>query len=311
MKSIKDTDKNIKMYGYYKKSIENSKKNSRIFGLFIKSIKGAEEICRILGDFMKSKHYIKVFLVFVLFSGLLLFCFQNFAAGQTPTPSAAPATSTNTSKKSTPAPGSYADPLVSKSYVESQLNKLKDQINTKLNSEDSEAQNKIAALESEVKKIGPIQQSINKLSEISGQLKLSQEQTLLSNKSLSLRLDNTIKKLEELTSRFDMLYTDYDKKLKALKEGTSSGNLFVRIAISPKKTVVLQQGTEIILLSGNAKVQSGKTGGLINLAGTGKEIANGAPVTPNQMFLSAASDGRGIHTATSCVFMIRGYYTIK
>ncbi|MCL2603373.1 MAG: hypothetical protein FWD90_02720 [Defluviitaleaceae bacterium] len=82
--------------------------------------------------------------------------------------------------------------------------------------------------------------------------------------------------------------------------------------VTPQRnqTLVIENGTEVILRGGSAVVVAGPNG-LVNVT-TGGDILNGQNVGLNNLLIAPRSDGRGLRfTSNSSWVMVRGAYTLE
>ncbi|MCL2501347.1 MAG: hypothetical protein FWE90_13580 [Defluviitaleaceae bacterium] len=82
--------------------------------------------------------------------------------------------------------------------------------------------------------------------------------------------------------------------------------------INPQRnqTLIIENGTEVILRSGSAVVVAGPNG-LVNMT-TGGDILDGQNVGLNNLLIAPRTDGRGIRiTSNSAWVMVRGAYTLE
>jgi hypothetical protein len=75
------------------------------------------------------------------------------------------------------------------------------------------------------------------------------------------------------------------------------------------QTLIIENGTEIILRSGAAVVVAGPNG--LTDATAGADILNGETVRRNHMIIAPATDGRGIRFTADSWIMVRGAYTLN
>lgn len=80
--------------------------------------------------------------------------------------------------------------------------------------------------------------------------------------------------------------------------------------VAANKSVILGAGAEIILRMGNCSVIASEKGGLSDVT-MGFDLESGVLVQGNHLLIAPLGDGRGVFTATDCIFMIKGEYEIK
>ena len=84
---------------------------------------------------------------------------------------------------------------------------------------------------------------------------------------------------------------------------------FAPLELKEGQSLVGQEGTEIILRSGEATAIGGVENGIADLTG-GADLLSGATINMNHLLLIPRSDGRGITANTDIWVMIKGGYSI-
>lgn len=75
--------------------------------------------------------------------------------------------------------------------------------------------------------------------------------------------------------------------------------------LAPGEKLTLDLGNEAVLRSGKAMIVGTKSGGLADLT-VGQDLPGSVLVPANHYLVSAASDGRGVKSVGSSVFLTRG-----
>lgn len=77
------------------------------------------------------------------------------------------------------------------------------------------------------------------------------------------------------------------------------------------QTILLSEGTEVILRSGSATAINGSSGDRLLDATAGREIQAGASIDAQHIVISSRTDGRGLNMKSDSFLIIKGAYTIK
>lgn len=85
---------------------------------------------------------------------------------------------------------------------------------------------------------------------------------------------------------------------------------FQVVEVPAGKNVIGDAGTEMILRMGTCSVVGTQKGGVSDVT-MGFDLADGVVVQGNHLLIVPLSDGRGVHTGTNCILMIKGGYQIK
>ena len=98
-----------------------------------------------------------------------------------------------------------------------------------------------------------------------------------------------------------------DAQIAAVK---SSNGSFAVVQMKAGQKIVGQEGTEIIVRSGEATAIDNGENGISDLT-DGKDLRTGQTAPLNHLLLVPREDGRGILAGTDGYLMIRGGYTVK
>lgn len=112
-------------------------------------------------------------------------------------------------------------------------------------------------------------------------------------------------------SESDPLVTkSYVDNLIAQIKGTGgASDSYEAILITAGQKLIGNEGTEIILRSGEATAIDNGANGVSDIT-AGKDLMTGNWVNPNHLLLVPRSDGRGIAASTDIWVMVRGSYNI-
>jgi len=174
-------------------------------------------------------------------------------------------------------PGSEFDPLVTKSYVDEQIQKLSEKIGSGVTTGGSSSSSKSGSVDEQV--INNLRTDVRDLTNL---------------------IIDAYTKLQSLEKQ----NLELIQKIQVLESG------FVVVEASKGQAVMLGAGSEAIVRSGETTAMSGEYGGLADVT-SGKDLKTG-DVIPNQhLLISARNDGRGIKVVSDVSYMlIRGSYTI-
>jgi Asp-tRNA(Asn)/Glu-tRNA(Gln) amidotransferase C subunit len=177
---------------------------------------------------------------------------------------------------STGSPGSISDPAITKSYLDSQTDLLKKEI--------QDIKKQLEAIEK--------QQNLQQLEELK-----NMEQEISS-------LKNQVKELLDLKGKVDNL------------EKLNPANFmptFEVIELKDGDRIIAGASTEIILRSGRARAISSVAGGLINVTSESQgNLVSPSDVPLNHLLIIPRADGRGIRiTSENAWVMIKGNYEIR
>lgn len=176
-------------------------------------------------------------------------------------------------------PGSEFDPLVTKSYVDEQIQILTQKIGSgTVTGNPSGGTPSVGTVD---------QQVINNLrTDISDLINL---------------VIQAVTRIQDLEKQNLELIT----KVEELQKG------FVVVEVSKDQKVLLGSGSEVLVRSGQTKAIQGELGGLAD-ATAAADLSGGAPITNQHLLISSREDGRGIQVTSDKAFMlIRGKYTVE
>ncbi|HEY8421597.1 MAG TPA: hypothetical protein VIL05_07655 [Thermoclostridium sp.] len=174
-------------------------------------------------------------------------------------------------------PGSEFDPLVTKSYVDEQIQKLSEKIGSGKSTGGSSSS-----------KTGSVDEQV------------------ISNLRTDVRdLTNLIIDAYTKIQSLEKQNLELIQKMQALESG------FTVVEASKGQAVLLGAGSEAIVRSGETTAMTGMYGGLADVT-SGIDLKTG-DVVPNQhLLISARDDGRGIKVVSDVAYLlIRGSYTIQ
>jgi len=174
-------------------------------------------------------------------------------------------------------PGSEFDPLVTKSYVDEQIQKLSEKIGSGKSTGGSSSS-----------KTGSVDEQV------------------ISNLRTDVRdLTNLIIDAYTKIQSLEKQNLELIQKMQALESG------FTVVEASKGQAVLLGAGSEAIVRSGETTAMTGMYGGLADVT-SGIDLKTG-DVVPNQhLLISARDDGRGIKIESDTAYMlIRGSYSVQ
>lgn len=173
---------------------------------------------------------------------------------------------------STLKPGTSQDPLVSKSYVDDEINKLKASLATNTATEPT--------VTSETYVVS----------------KLSDEDM------------NEI--VSDVIAQVEYLYKNtVPEKVTTVVEKADPVSLFTPVQLKSGQKIIGEEGTEVILRTGKAKAYSKVEDGLVNIT-TGVDLKNGQEVKFNHLVIIPREDGRGLLASADCWLMVKGEFQI-
>jgi predicted RNase H-like nuclease (RuvC/YqgF family) len=176
-------------------------------------------------------------------------------------------------------PGTDADPLVTKSYVDQKFESF---------SGIKDLDSKISALTTK-------------------------------NEELATKDAEQTKKIEELTKALNDLYEKNDEykimteELETRLESIETYGKFVALELTENQKLMTGESAEIILRGGKAKAIGGEGGGLSDItSGTGADVNTDQDVPLNHLLLVSRDDGRGIKIVSKKAWvLVKGPYTIE
>lgn len=173
-------------------------------------------------------------------------------------------------------PGSEFDPLVTKSYVDEQIQKLSEKIGSST-SKSSSSSNTGSA-----------------------------DQQVIENLRTDVRdLTNLIIDAYTKIQSLEKQNLELIQKLQSMESG------FTVVEAKKGQIVVLGAGSEVIVRSGETTAVSGIYGGLADVTGA-RDLVTGEKIPNQHLLISARDDGRGIKINSDVSYMlIRGSYTVQ
>lgn len=85
---------------------------------------------------------------------------------------------------------------------------------------------------------------------------------------------------------------------------------FQIVNVPAGKSVICEAGTEVILRMGTCTVIASQKGGMSDVT-MGFDLDNATSVQGNHLLITPVGDGRGVWTATDCILMVKGAYSIN
>ena len=93
------------------------------------------------------------------------------------------------------------------------------------------------------------------------------------------------------------------------ESGSAVSDSYAIITAKAGQMLIGDEGTEMILRSGDATIVSGAQGGVSDLT-AGLDLTQGAYVPKNHLLLSPRKDTRGMNFLTDAVIIVRGEYSL-
>jgi len=175
-------------------------------------------------------------------------------------------------------PGSEFDPLVTKSYVDEQIQKLSQKIGSGSGSSKPSAGTSSGSVDEQV-----INNLRTDVSDLTG---------------LIIEAYMRIQSLEK--QNLELI-----QKVEALEQG------FTVVEAAKGQRILLGAGSEVIVRSGEVLAVSGELGGLADVTAA-KDLTEGMQVANQHLLISSRKDGRGLQVVSDVAFLlIRGGYTIE
>lgn len=223
-------------------------------------------------------------------------------------------------------PGSSSDPIVSKSYVDTQISELKKLI-TGLGgtSNSGESSSNVGSLVEDIDNLNSDIKTLNKnikslnseVDDLRGDVdKLTEKFSDIKNETSSSNSSSNNMSSQELTSEIigviDALYAEKFAKLEEIYSTYEEDDevAFVPVQLLAGQILLGGEGAEIVPRSGTCTAYSENSMGLIDVT-TGEELYMGMPLAANHLLLVARSDGRGVYAETEAWFIVKGNYTIR
>jgi hypothetical protein len=173
-------------------------------------------------------------------------------------------------------PGSEFDPLVTKSYVDEQIQKLSQKIGS--GSARPSAGTSSGSVDEQV--INNLRADVSDLT------------------GLIIEAYMRIQSLEK--QNLELI-----QKVEALEQG------FTVVEAAKGQRILLGAGSEVIVRSGEVLAVSGELGGLADVTAA-KDLTGGMQVTNQHLLISSRKDGRGVQVVSDVAFLlVRGGYTIE
>ena len=111
--------------------------------------------------------------------------------------------------------------------------------------------------------------------------------------------------------QMEFIISEIKQSLADELNGTGAiGDSYVPVNVEAGFILIGEEGTEIILRSGQAEGYTDGAEGVVN-ATTGEEVTNGTKINKNNLLIIPRSDGRGVKCATNSWFIIKGGYSIR
>lgn len=106
-----------------------------------------------------------------------------------------------------------------------------------------------------------------------------------------------------------------DSKLSGITGGTSgntdsSATAFKVVEVKNGQTLIANEGCEMILRMGSAKIISTEKGGIADTT-SGYDLANGSDMPSNHLLVVPLADGRGFIATSDVLVMVKGGYNIN
>lgn len=179
-------------------------------------------------------------------------------------------------------PGSEFDPLVTKSYVDEQIQILTQKIGSGTVTPSTGSPSTTTPSTGSVD-----QQVINNLrTDISDLINL---------------VIQAVTRIQELEKQ----NLELIEKVEELQKG------FAVVEASKGQKILLGSGSEVLVRSGQTKTIQGELGGLAD-ATSGADLQEGAQIPNQHLLISSRNDGRGILVTSDIAYMlIRGSYTVE
>ena len=175
-------------------------------------------------------------------------------------------------------PGSEADPVVTKSYVDKLILEVMASVKNSGNTSNSSNQGKIEISEYQMEFI---------IEEVTAQVL----------KSVAAQQPTT------QTQQQSQSQTQTPAQ-------TAEISTYKPVNLAAGQILIGEEGTEIILRSGTAKGYTMVSDGLANTT-TGQDVGNNADIGRNNMLIVPRGDGRGVKAATEVWLLVKGAYYIS
>ncbi len=179
-----------------------------------------------------------------------------------------------------PLPGTEFDPLVTKGYVDEQIQQLAAKIQKIGTGTPSSGSSGVSTGTVDEQVLNNIRSDVRDL--------------------INLTIDafTRIKSLEEQNLELIKRVEDFEKG-------------FVVVELTKGNKIILSAGSEVLVRSGETTAISGELGGLADVTAA-KDLTDGMKVTNQHLLLSSRADGRGISILSDKAFLlVRGRYTVE
>ncbi len=97
---------------------------------------------------------------------------------------------------------------------------------------------------------------------------------------------------------------------KAGSKDSSSNNGFELVELDKGDRLICENGTELMLRMGTAKIIATEKGGIAD-ATYGADLPDGTEMPSNHLLIVPVNDGRGIKATSDVIVMVKGGYKIK
>ena len=187
-------------------------------------------------------------------------------------------------------PGSQYDPLITKSYLDEQLEKIYQSINNNKTSTSGTTTNNNTSNNTNT--------STNQTQSTVSDLEFEKLKT--ENRELLMLVIENSKKINNLEKQNQELI----EKMHRVEEG------YIVLELSKGQKLYTGAGSEIVLRYGELQAIAGQYGGLSDVT-SAKDISTGGKIDLNHLIISSRNDGRGVLIASDIAYiLVRGAYTI-
>ena len=205
-------------------------------------------------------------------------------------------------------PGSAADPLALKSYVDSKIADLETKLTAMIQGGANNGTNSQAQTQPQTQ---PQTQA-----ESSG---AAESNTSTSITALAAQLDTLAKTVDELKNE----NTSLRQSIRRLAADSGTGSVengadsyqnyaegFIAFEAFENQRIMLGAGAELVLRTGGANAIHGELGALVDLI-SGKDLEAGGAVPINHLILSPRADNRGVRISEDAWVLVKGSYEIR
>ena len=226
-----------------------------------------------------------------------------------------------------PEPGSDADPVVTKSYVDASV--------ASLNSKITQLTNGLKGITTSIDELTKSQKSLRSLiTGVEEDYNTVQQSVYASEKqnkaisdtvnAIKTQIDSVNKKIAELYTKIGQTAPTASTEPSASNQGgnvstptpttaantDSSAFKFRTVNLKAGKRLIGSASTEIILRIGKATALGGTKYGVVDIV-SGKDLKTGASIVLNHLILVPIDDNRGIRAVTDCTLLVRGTYKVN